>query len=315
MAAGRTGKTESRELICFLANKYSLLKESEINTMEIQEISMLLNPNDFKFEYYQQERGEGLSGSLYLGTPKREGLCPILVKSARMSDAINEYLACNIGLRIGVSTSRAWLFDPKIKAKEKLVNFHKAVAIEFHEDFDVKSPIDTENDAIAIQVIKGVLLHLLMNEEDRTALAQSGGKVYAFDFAISLIPKDWGEDTIWNRIFPINKLRIAKMRREEPKTTIWGYLREKYKQLPEDLVYTTFIVFRSDFMDEYERNGFSDLLENIRYVFSEEASDFAKCLLQSVHAALNSLWVNTPSDVQREKELTLKIYVPMEQGS
>ena len=277
---------------------------------------MLLNPNDYEYEYFQQNRGvDGRSGPLYLGTPKRKGLCPILVKSERMSDAINEYLACNIGLRIGVNVPKAWLFDPKIAANDNRINFLKAVAIEYHEDFDEISKIDTESEELAIQMIKGGLLHSLMNEEDRFSLAKSNGKVYAFDFAISLIPEGWGGDTWWNILFPIDKHHIAEICREEPKRHVWIYLKNCYEKMSEDLVYTTFIVFKGDFMDEYDRDGFSDLLENVSHVFSKEAADFAKSLLQSVYDALTSLWINTPSDVKKEKEYTIKIYVPREQDS
>ena len=54
---------------------------------------MVLNPKDYTYQYFHQPRGdEGDSGIIHLATPKKQGLCQILIRDYKVSDAINEFI-------------------------------------------------------------------------------------------------------------------------------------------------------------------------------------------------------------------------------
>ena len=147
---------------------------------------MLQNPSDYKFTKYKQSRGDGDSGQIHIGRPLRENLCTILVKDYKVSDAINEFIGCNIGQRIGVNTPQAWLFDPDKSFSRSRIRFDRAVCIEYLDGMDESIGGSYDTEELARQTIQGNLLHCLMKEEDQYSLARYKEKVYAFDFATSL---------------------------------------------------------------------------------------------------------------------------------
>ncbi len=145
---------------------------------------MLLDPKDYTYQYFHQPRGdEGDSGIIHLATPKKQGLCQILIKDYKVSDAINEFIGCNIGQRIGVNTPKAWLFKARKQQSYAPINFTQAVGVEYLEGFDEEKGRSFETEELTAQTIRAELLHILMRETDQRSVAYCNGKIYAFDFA------------------------------------------------------------------------------------------------------------------------------------
>lgn len=255
---------------------------------------MLLNPADYEFEYYHQARDyEGDSGPIHMGIPKRNDLCRILVKDSYVSDAINEYIACNIGQRIGVNTPRAWLFEQDVTKGETEIQFDRAVAIEYLEGLDdsVKGSYDTED--LAVQTIEGILLHLLMTEQDGKSLARYNGKVYAYDFATSLYHQFIGKnlpDRFYTQVNS-NGLYLYEDHIIGKENLIRKSIRDYFEfmekiDLPDHFVERVYEGVKDRFVEVYNHNGFQDMIQEIGLVFSEEAALFVEYLLASMDHAL-----------------------------
>ena len=251
---------------------------------------MLLNPKDFTYEYFHQPRGEdGFSEAIYLGTPCKDELCPILIKSAYYSDAINEFIGCNIGQRIGVNTPKAWLFNPKGTSKQSKINFYRAVGIEYLEGFNEGDENGSfENEELAKQTIKGKIFHLLMGDYDNRSLALCNGKIYAYDFADGMYPKGMGIKLISDFFTKRNKhgfteyehrmMAHEEFARGEIRAYRYGLRNERDQMDLWPVVYTE---LRDSLMKEYEKNGFEDLIMEIRTVFSEDAAMYVRDLIKS----------------------------------
>ena len=254
---------------------------------------MLLNPKDYTYQYFHQPRGdEGDSGIIHLATPKKQGLCQILIKDYKVSDAINEFIGCNIGQRIGVNTPKAWLFKARKQQSYAPINFNRAVGVEYLEyleEFDEEKGGSFETDELTAQTIRAELLHILMRETDQRSVAQCKGKVYAFDFADGMYWTIIGEEILaffskWqvgNGFTKYQKLILnqeVSARRE---------MRQYFNNLIEkgisaELVYTTYSELRDNIISVVEKDGFADLVQEIRDVFSESIACFVKELIGAV---------------------------------
>lgn len=242
---------------------------------------MLLNPGDFKYEYYKQSRGhDGDSGPLYLGTPISDNnLKPVLVKSYLVSDAINEYIGCNLGQRIGINTPQAWLFRPDTETTITGIDFTKAVGIEYLEGLDEKSGRFFDNHELTVQTIKWIMLHKLMGEDDTDAIAFHDGKVYAFDFASGMYPQFFGASIPEMVTSPKsgNGLSLLDRILHGFKESVFNSLRKMDLEpnlidVSEQLFLKAFLDIQSRFIEEYNKNGFADMLEEVETVFSKDST-------------------------------------------
>lgn len=257
---------------------------------------MLLNPKDFHYDYFHQKRGDGLSGAIHIGTPKTNGFCRVLVKDLYASDAINEYLGCNIGQRIGVNTPRAWLFKPPYSKKKIAgIDFSHAVGIEYLENLGATHIESYENKESTVQTIQGRLLHILMDEGDVISFADSMNRVYTFDFADGLFPPNFekciGTPVMYMRFSEDSdemyyERIISGVERSVRDDMRW-YLEDlKEEGISEEIVDFAFSSFKERFMSEYVKNQFSDLFQDIEVVFSGEVAVFTTALLKSAYNAM-----------------------------
>lgn len=260
---------------------------------------MQLNPNDYNYEIFRQNRGEGDSKTIYKGKPKRKGLATILVKDIDRQTAINEFLGCNIGQYINVNTPRAWLFRQDIEPIDPRISFEHAVAIEFLDGF---IPFPDKNNCDGNkeqkhQWLKCLFLHTMMNETDKYDCAFCNGKVYAFDFQSSLYPygnKIEAYMYAWRKLGEackgpngFSEYEWYMLGREifaRKGTNIEIKLQtEKYG----DLIPDAFMEFREDFMRAYNKSeGFKELVSEIGDVFLPENAIFVEDLLGRMQQAI-----------------------------
>ena len=254
---------------------------------------MLLNPDDYSYQYFKQPRGDdGDSGRIHLAMPKKPGLCQILVKDYKASDAINEFVACNIGQRIGINTPKAWLFKAK-KTNRTIntdpINFARAVGIEYLEGFDERKGGSFATEDLTVQTIWAELLHILMRETDQRSIAQCNGKIYAFDFADGMywqinnekvlgLFKEW---IVGNGFTKYQRLILDQevLARREMRQYFHNLIQ---KGIPGELVYKTYSELRDNIMSVAEKDGFADLVQEIQDVFSESIACFVKELIGAV---------------------------------
>ena len=242
---------------------------------------MLLDCCDYEYSYYRQARGrDGLSGKIYLGKPLKRGLKPILVKSSHRTEAINEYVECNLGRRIGVNTPQAWLFEVNEPLPGLDIDFTHAVGIEYLEGLQDTNIGSFETEELAVQTIKGVLLHALMGEEDNVSLGLWNGKIYAFDFAEGNY-SDWDmyftpegyEDVRFNGFKPpqLNILnKVSSIRKN-----IDQYLRRLDEfGVTWKIVADTHGEFRRDYLEFYGRRGFTDMIQEIECVYTPRLAKY-----------------------------------------
>ena len=155
---------------------------------------MLLEPNDYRYKKLKQPRGNGDSGQIYIGMPQKEKLCTILIKDYLVSDAINEFIACNIGLKMGINTPRAWLFtQEESPSTRSQIRFYRAVAIEYLDGLDEGIGGSYETEELARQTIQGHLLHYLLKEDDQISL---GDMVPHSTFTYDSMTGAWVPDPI-----------------------------------------------------------------------------------------------------------------------
>lgn len=255
---------------------------------------MLLKPNDYGYKKLRQSRGNGDSGQIYIGTPRRENLCTIIVKDYMVSDAINEFIACNIGQKMGINTPRAWLFSQiEIPTTRSRIRFDRAVAIEYLDGMDENVGSSYETEELARQTIQGHLLHYLMKEEDQISLAWYKGKIYAFDFAASL----YLQARIKNLPLEFTSIKqpngltfsdVFVLRAETSiRRDVVGYINSLERRgISDELAVAVYEDFKRRFLTIYNREGFSDLLYEIEMVFSKEAANYVKDLIGSMQQAL-----------------------------
>lgn len=255
---------------------------------------MLLKPNDYKYKKLRQSRGNGDSGQIYIGTPQKEKLCTILIKDFLVSDAINEFIACNIGLKMGINTPRAWLFtQEEIPSTRSQIRFDRAVAIEYLDGLDEGIGGSYEKEELARQTIQGHLLHYLMKEDDQISLARYDGKVYAFDFATSLYLQAGRKDlpSQFTDLKLPNGLTISEELVLRTETHIRRDIARYINSLEsigisDELAIAVYEDFKGRFLTIYNRKGFDDLLYEIEMVFSTEASNYVESLIGSMQQAL-----------------------------
>ena len=250
---------------------------------------MLLDPNDYDYRYFKQKRGkEGDSGLIYFGKPKLKELCPILVKSYDLTDAINEYIGCNVARRIGVNAPRAWLFERWYPDFDKL-DFEKAVAIEYL-DFSKESGDEfDDNEKLAKQSIKCAIFHRLMYEREDTSYAIVNGDVFTFDFANGMLPQYFvGTNNSEKRYNGFTKLgyEIMKWQHDSRKNAI-DYLKKKEAQGEyKGLATSAYMELRERFIEEYNNNEFLDLIADILEAFGVEYAHVAAIMIDSMQQAL-----------------------------
>lgn len=248
---------------------------------------MLLNPKDYSYQYFRQPRGdEGDSGVIHLGTPKKQGLCQILIKDYKVSDAINEFIGCNIGQRIGINTPKAWLFKAKRQQSYAPINFTQAVGIEYLQEFDEEKGRSFETEELTAQTIRAELLHILMRDTDQWSVAQCNGKIYAFDFADGMYLDIIREEVLafyikWQVGNGFTKYQKSILHQE---MTARREMRQYFhnlieKGIPRELVYTTYSELRDNIISVIENDGFADLVQEIQDVFSESIARFVKELI------------------------------------
>ena len=269
---------------------------------------MLLNPLDYTYKYFHQSRGgEGDSGAIYLAMPKckKEVLCPVLVKSYSVADAINEYVGCNIGQKLGIYTPCAWLFRSDIVEINNRINFSQAVGIEYLEGFDDRKISSYENEEQLVQAIKGKLLHLIMFERDSVeSLGLYQGKVYAYDFAESMYPFDADRNMPIRFAYPGKHGKIIlndyELRQEtEPRKAIRSYIKKLIDTgVSKELIVKIYADLRENMLKAYGENEFFDLVIEVAEVFSTFSGVFVNNLLQSIY----NLLLDFPDPVGREVE-------------
>ena len=252
---------------------------------------MLLNPNDFAYEYFHQPRGkDGDSGPLYMGKPRFPGQRPILVKSSDPTDAINEFIGCNVGQRIGVNTPQAWLFKP-CKADFDKICFGTAVAIEYLEGLDEKKGDLSDSEELAVQVIKCEFLHRLIFERDGLSYARVHEKVYAFDFAEGMlsqyIPSKDNSYRLENGFTPYRWM-LMNWEHESRKQNMKYLTEMSNKGGYGDLAATVYMELREKFIELYNKDGFSDLVQDIKGAFTDYAAELAKEMIDAMQQSLVS---------------------------
>ena len=252
---------------------------------------MLLNPMEYKYKRYKQSRKEiGDSGVIHIARPLRENFCTLLIKDFSTADAINEFLGCNIGQRIGVNTPRAWLFNNDKGYVNSKINFSCAVGIEYLDGLDDEDVRPFETEATTIQAVQGKFLHIILGEEDGKAIARHNGRIYAIDFAECMFSGLWGNEvsdvlrempgqkgfTLYERelfeqeVDPYKEMRseihwlLKKGVSKETITAVYSDIREKY-------------------MKCYNGNEFDDLVREIGESFTEYAARYAKDLLRATY--------------------------------
>ena len=259
---------------------------------------MLLNPNDYRYMYFQQHRahgGEGDSESIYLGTPKKPGLSKVLVKSHLESDAINEYLACNVGQKLGINTPKAWLFRSGTGRTEKEINFNQAVGIEYLEGFNDKIGGSYDTEELAVQTIRGKLLHILMNEKEAYSLGRYQGKIYAYDFAEGLFHAAAGREFsplmfLGTKYVGIDKYISHIMIVEDNirrKIQEFADAIEEY-EIASMVFQQTYEVVKNKYVELFNGESFIDLIREIDQVYGENACVYAYHLLTASYYALLS---------------------------
>lgn len=259
---------------------------------------MLLNPKDYTYEYFNQPRGEdGDSGAIYIGTPKKAGLCAILVKDYNISDAINEFVGCNVGQRIGVNTPRAWLFKAERPSRNVPINFVHAVGIEFLENFDEQKGRSFETEELTAQTIRAELLHILFRDTDQHSLAHCNGKIYAFDLADGVYWDNMNDQLLsffneWSVGNGFNKYQRMILDQE---TSARLEMRQYFHNLIEEgiageLVYSVYSEMREKIISVIEEDGFSDLVEDVRKAFS----DGVACFVREIIGAVGNTLIDFP---------------------
>lgn len=252
---------------------------------------MLLNPMDYRYKQYKQSRKEiGDSGVIHIAHPSRENLCTLLIKDFSTADAINEFLGCNIGQRIGVNTPRAWLFNKPMEYVNSKINFKCAVGIEYLDGLDDGDVRPFETEETTIQAVKGTFLHIILGEEDGKAIARYNGKIYAIDFAECMYSALWGNE-------------LSDALREMPskdgftlyEKELFGQEVSPYKEMKLEIrrllkngvskgtITAVYSDMRERYMECYNANGFDDLVREIGESFTEHAARYAKDLLSATY--------------------------------
>lgn len=141
---------------------------------------MLLNPENYNYTRFKQNRREGEeygeSGPLYIAT-HTDG-SKLLVKQMNTMDAANEYLACSLAQILGINTPKAWLFSSHKQIKR--ISFRHSVGIEF---LDGLSPATKEDFLYCPhEAARCVILNLIVDQEDGTSYGICNGHIFTYDF-------------------------------------------------------------------------------------------------------------------------------------
>ncbi|MBR1433089.1 hypothetical protein [Ruminococcus sp.] len=133
---------------------------------------MLLDEKDFTFTLVEQHRSDysstGLSGEILLADNGQE---KYIVKYQEPFDAAIEFMAITLSEKLRLNCApTAHLFIPSER-------FPHAVGIQFLPDVHKLT--------IKEGILKCVILNLLVQNGDKCEYAESGGKVYTFDFGES----------------------------------------------------------------------------------------------------------------------------------
>ena len=251
---------------------------------------MLLNPHDYSYEYFHQQRGEdGDSGAIHIGTPNKDGLCTILVKDYNISDAINEFVGCNLGQRIGVYTPKAWLFNAKKSQKKTPINFAHAVGIEYLEGFVEQKGRSFDTEEMAVQTIRAELLHIILRDTDQHSCALCNGMIYAFDFADGVYWDNMGDQLLdffkeWSVGDGFTKYQKIILDQEvRARQELREYFHCLIEQgVPRELVYSVYSEMRENIIHNMGNDGFSDLLQDIRDVFTDNVARFVREIVGAV---------------------------------
>ena len=159
-------------------------------------------------------------------------------------------------------------------------------------DFQISSIDDEE---LIVQCVEGRLLHILLGEEDGESLAMCKGKIYAIDFAMGLYPNEVGKSippiakeiecddgfTLYNHVVLDREDFIRKQLKE-----MRGMLQNI--GISDELFVNTYMDLRERFMQAYNEKSLSDLTDEIREAFSEDAADYATDLLGAMQQAFVS---------------------------
>ena len=259
---------------------------------------MLLDPSNYLYSYFKQNRKTGdeggESGRIYLGEPIREGLCPVLVKSHIVSDAVNELVACTIGPLIGVNTPRAWLFDPELAVEFEEINFDHAIGIEYLDGLTDEDAVKPESMGEQKQLIRGEILHFLLGQGDDSSFARCNGKIYTFDFTTSLYPQsndlrlpkylqakgDREGFYVYEELLLDKKLYAQK--------DIYRFFNDLRKEgIPDDIIIEVYSDMRDKMMKAYaETDRFGDMIRDIYYVFGAEVATFIHWLVGAMYNAI-----------------------------
>ena len=258
---------------------------------------MLLNSNEYTYTRFKQARGhDGDSGKIYLGTPVKTGLVPILVKSTFYNDAINEYIGCNLGQNMGINTPRAWLFDPEFNKKISGIDFKKAVAVEYLDGL-VDCTASYEPNYYK-QTMNGEMLHLLLGEADGISHGLYQGQMYTFDFATSLYPEAFHNTRpVLNPLF-YTRLDNGFLLYRHISLGEETYSRRQLLRYVESLVipgiFSEEIIsiyedFKKRFLEYYDTEGYMDLIEELELVFSSDIAEVTTRLFGGMQQALVSI--------------------------
>ena len=252
---------------------------------------MLLNPADYTYQYFKQPRGtDGLSGPIHIAYPLKDGLCTILVKDHSEQDAINEFLGCNIGQRIGVNTPRAWLFKSDNFPGNIGVNFSQAVGIEYFEGFDERHLGLYETEEKTIQTIKARIFRVLINDSDKAQLACWNGNIYTFDFAGGMYEEEYGHGFLdiskyipTKNGFTMYDNLILGHERNSRSHLMDLFLELRASKVFRGAINIAYSQMRDAMMKIYAENRFEDLVLEIGKVFSDSAARYAGALIDSTY--------------------------------
>ena len=259
---------------------------------------MLLTPSEYDYSYFHQPRGkEGGSGPIYKGTPLKAELCPVLVKSVNVATAINEFIGCGIGKRLGVNVPRAWLFRTDTDYYHDGIDFACAVGVEFLPGLEEKTGDLFANDEIAAQTIRANLLHRLVTDRDNFNYGLYNGKVYTFDFAISFYPEHYTVNVvkaIKQAIDPDTGFDFYRRdtvgheddARRDMHKLVFGLQNEN---ISDDLVAKVYSDMRDRMMAEYNKDQFSDLVADVEAAYSSHEAQVVRDRLFAMQQAMVSL--------------------------
>lgn len=251
---------------------------------------MLLNPENYTYSRFKQYRKDGEeygdSGPLYLA--EHSDGTKLLVKQMNTMDTANEYLSCSIAQLLGINAPRAWLFSSHKQIKK--ISFRHSVGIEYFEDFKPATKeefLENSHDAA-----KGLILNLLIDQEDGTEFGMHQNSIYTFDFSNTFTMSCYFGDRFLKMLeSPSNELIQLLERRRD---TYSSYLDSAIDVLSESLIAPEIMEeeyrnIRERYLTLIKNQDFEPILDEIGKLYPEAIVDFYRSILSELAYKLDKI--------------------------